>query len=212
MKKKRLDEKGVMESENGPMTFANDFTACTLSYKLHIWLERYSASASTWLAFGALWSGWDGCDGWMGLTPYTWVTIVAPAVLKNHVYLGHCAAHSEESSNGEEGNALDSQPQLLNRGLVLQQVIQLYILNLSSLFHQSQVRSGSYIFCHSLSQSVMLFGKTWFFDVDAPYSAIRSFKSLVLAKKVTDHRVKCFDPPKQESGHLNVYCENIIFF
>ena len=131
MKKKRLDEKGVMESENGPMTFANDFTACTLSYKLHIWLERYSASASTWLAFGALWSGWDGCDGWMGLTPYTWVTIVAPAVLKNHVYLGHCAAHSEESSNGEEGNALDSQPQLLNRGLVLQQVMQLYVINLS---------------------------------------------------------------------------------
>ena len=67
----------------------------------------------------------------MGRTPYTFETIVAPAVQKNHVYLGHCAAHSEESSNGEEGNALDGQPQLLNRGLVLQQVVQLYVMNLS---------------------------------------------------------------------------------
>ena len=67
----------------------------------------------------------------MGRTPYTIATSVAPAVLKDHVYLGHCAAHSEESSNGEEGNALDGQPQLLNRGLVLQQVIQLYVMNLS---------------------------------------------------------------------------------
>ena len=67
---------------------------------------------------------------------------------KESVYLGHCAADSEESSNGEEGNAPHGQPQLLNGGLVLQQVIQLYVMNLS------QVRSWSYIFCHSLSQSV----------------------------------------------------------
>ena len=67
----------------------------------------------------------------MGRTPYTLVTSVAPAVLKNHVYLGHCTAHSEESSKGEEGNALDGQPQLLNGGLVLQQVIQLWVMNLN---------------------------------------------------------------------------------
>ena len=59
MKKKRLDEIGVMESENGPMTFAkaflkkyqsshleNDFTAkilfaaCTLSYKANSGLHK----------------------------------------------------------------------------------------------------------------------------------------------------------------------------
>ena len=50
---------------------------------------------------------------------------------KESVYLGHCAPDSEESSNGEEGNALDGQPQLLNGGLVLQQVIQLWVMNLN---------------------------------------------------------------------------------
>ena len=89
----------------------------------------------------------------MGRTPYTIATSVAPAVLKKHVYLGHCAAHSEESSNGEEGNALDGQPQLLNRGLVLQQVIQLYVMNLSFPF-SSEPSTIMVLHFLSLSQSV----------------------------------------------------------
>ena len=43
---------------------------------------------------------------------------------KNLVYLGHCAAHSEESVEGEEGNAFEDKPQLLHRGLVLKKVVQ----------------------------------------------------------------------------------------
>ena len=89
----------------------------------------------------------------MGRTPYTFVTTVAPAVLKDHVYLRHCAAHSEESSNGEEGNALDGQPQLLNRGLVLQQDIQLYVMNLSFPF-SSEPSTIMVLHFLSLSQSV----------------------------------------------------------
>ena len=89
----------------------------------------------------------------MGRTPHKIVTTVAPAVQKNHVHLGHCAAHSEEGSNGEEGNALDGQPQLLNRGLVLQQVIQLYVMNLTFPFlsEPSTIRVLHFL---SLSQSV----------------------------------------------------------
>ena len=72
---------------------------------------------------------------------------------KESVYLGHCAAHSEESSNGEEGNALNSQPQLLDRGLVLQQVVQLYVVNLSLPFSSepSTIRVLHFL---SFSQSV----------------------------------------------------------
>ena len=43
---------------------------------------------------------------------------------KNLVYLWHCAAHSEESGEGEEGDAFEDKPQLLHRGLVLQKVMQ----------------------------------------------------------------------------------------
>ena len=43
---------------------------------------------------------------------------------KNLVYLGHCAAHSEESVEGKEGNAFEDKPQLLHHGLVLQKVVQ----------------------------------------------------------------------------------------
>ena len=68
---------------------------------------------------------------------------------KESVYLGHCAPDSEESSNGEEGNAPHGQPQLLNRGLVLQQVIQLWVMNLSFPF----IRAKHY---HGLTFSVAL--------------------------------------------------------